>query len=863
MTIHQHHVISTKDMQVVCQFILWFIFMSLLLSIAGNHTALAITLCIFTFVNVTLGFVFYKFSATIITFITPITSFVTTRIRITLVADPDKRQWLQDRGRWLYQRPVLVYSVCMLMWFAPLAISQHVISPFRPTTYANLEPNPQATYTETTFFSDFLVAYIPEINLQQQTPRAGWIGLWTNNVEFGRPLSQSGIFASPAYVINLVILPFIHNEYIYFTVFFVSLIYLTGLFGLLYAHDLSGIPGVALLVGLLLAFTPSFFFWNTFPMFIAPTTWGIALFYGLHRIRYQASANWSILLVAFAVYSLIYTAYPQLIINLAYVSIGYFCWQLWQVRSNFTMLKHYISSCGLAVGIGVILALPFLLDLITTSKSSLLRQQITPQFFIGVVPNIATIKQLLVTLFSFGLSDVLQPITTFTKSTYPIQAGYITFSLFIFVCIGICTQWRNVWGWVVWLFVAAAFSFRQDLFAFGYFHGLPQLSRGLLFGGSSQHIPLLFLVLYGLYSIFTKPPTHTRLIALITAGAGLQYIVLTITYACWQQIPIQWPFVGIELLVLCGVTLAILLPQIAWKTVILSAVVLCSAQFSLRPLLLTQPMANIITTSPTAAAIATSLPPDGLMASINVKPTFIMEPNFSSVLNVKQIGTYSSLQSIYYVNLMKRFNVNYDTYLRTVRSINPPLPANDVWMTNIRTIVSDKPLTLPGLIFLKRVNGSYLYHTADGMGCCLQVPISALRNDTMATNHLWLDNPQAPTNQRLTKKVDLGDEFTLEFPAQIVDSVIVFNQQFHPDWVAHVQKTTGWQPTTTVVINDVYQAVHIPAGATALNFQFRPWIRWSIVVNLFWLTLGGIWLYSKITRIYQARKTFRFKDIMV
>jgi len=328
--------------------------------------------------------------------------------------------------------------------------------------------------------------------------------------------------------------------------------------------------------------------------------------------------------------------------------------------------------------------------------------------------------------------------------------------------------------------------------------------------------------------------------------------VFTIAYARWQQIPIQWFFVGMELLVLCGITLAILLPHTAWKTVILSAVVLCSAQFSLRPLLLTQPTTNIITTSPTAAAIAASLPPDGLMAMINVKPTFVMEPNFSSVLNVKQIGTYSSLQSNYYVTLMKRFNVNYDKYIRVVRGINPPLPANDLWMTNIRTIVSDKPLTITGLTFLKRVDGQYLYQTGDGMGCCLQVPISALRNDTTAPNHLWLDNPQTPTNQRLNKKVDQGDEFTLEFPAQSVDSVIVFNQQFHPDWVAHVQTTSGWQPTTTVVINDVYQAVRIPAGATALSFQFRPWIRWSIVTNIVWLAIAGILAYTTFQRTRQS-----------
>jgi hypothetical protein len=212
---------------------------------------------------------------------------------------------------------------------------------------------------------------------------------------------------------------------------------------------------------------------------------------------------------------------------------------------------------------------------------------------------------------------------------------------------------------------------------------------------------------------------------------------------------------------------------------------------------------------------------------------------------------------------MKRFNVNYDKYIRVVRGINPPLPANDLWMTNIRTIVSDKPLTVPGLTFLKRIDGQYLYHTADGMGCCLRVPASALRTNNTMSTHLWIDNPQATTNQRLTKKEDYGDEFQLVFPAQAEDSVIIFNQQFHPDWVAHVQTTSGWQPTTTVVINDVYQAVRIPAGATALSFQFRPWIRWSIVPNIVWLAIAGIWIFSNITDIYSARRPLRIRNILV
>ena len=823
-----------------------------------NYFVIGLLVIIGTILNIMVGYIIYKNVHTITAFIS---SKITLSPQIQLII---QRIWelIRRPGSWCYQRPVLVYSVVILAWFAPIFLSHHVLLPFRPFTYANLEPVQQSLYTETTLFSDYISFYIPEVNFQQQAPRSGWIGLWTNSLEFGRPISQGGGF-SPSYVITWILMGVIHDPYVYFTIFFMVLVYITGLFGLLYAHNVSNHPGVALVIGFLLAFTPSFFFWNTFPMFIASITWGMTLLYGVHCIRHQPQSRWPIFIVGFAIYSLIYTAYPQQIIHLGYLLIGYFCWQLWQLRTNYAALGRYIVTCSLAVGLGGILALPILLDTFTAAQLSLLRQQITPEFFISPVPNIATITQLLTALFSFGLSDVLQPVTTFTKLLFPIKSGYITFNFLIFVCIGISTQWRNVWGWVVWLLIAAAFSLRQDIFAFGYFHGMPQLSRGVLFGGSSQQIPLIILALYGIHSILTRPRTQTRLIAFITAGAGLQYIGLTLAYARWQQIPILWPFVGIELVVLCGITIAIMLPHGAWRTLLLSGVVLCSTQFLIRPLLLTQPQANVITSSPTANAINASLPSDGLMAMITAKPTVRLEPNFSSVLNIHQIGTYNSLQSIYYVTLMKRFNVKYDRYIRTVRSIKPPLPANDLWMTNIRTIVSDKPLSIAGLTFLKRVDGLYLYQTADGMGCCLRVPTSALHPDSNTPTHLWLDNPQATSNQRLSKKENNGDAFTVEFPSHTTDSVIVFNQQFHPDWVAQVQAPSGWQPTTTVVINGVYQAVHIPAGATALRLQFRPWIRWSIIANLFWVVVCALWVIGIVMHMNRDITPLHTKSTLV
>ena len=822
--------------------------MSTLLALSTNHTALAIVLFVATFINISLGFVFYKHHATISAFVA---SRITPRIQFLFVEHTSTVQWLRRHGSWLYQRPVLVYSIIILLWFIPLLISSHIILPFRPLLYANLDAVPQTTYVEAPLFSDYISSYIPEVNQQMQAPRSGWLALWTNTVEFGKPLSHGSIF-SPAYLPSWVLMQFIHDPYDYFTYYFVFIIYLTGLFTILYSREITPQPGVALVTGLLLAYIPAFFFWNTFHTFILPTTWGMALLYGLQRIRNQKSPWWTMVFMAFAVYSLIYTAYPQYIIQMAYFFVGYFGWHLWQLRTNRHQLYTYIMATSVGVGLGIISTIPSLLDIVTAVRLSALRQQISPQFFIGIVPTITNLTQVLGAFLSFGVSDIFQPITTYTKSMFPIKASYITLIMLIFVGIGVTVQWRRVWGWCIWLLIAIAFSFRQDLFAFGYFVGLPQLSRGMLFQSASQQIPLIVLALYGVTTLLSRSLANSRHLVLLTLCGGLQFVGGAVIYALWQQIPVQWSFVALEFAVVLAVTASFFVTHAHWRTVLLTGVILGHAQFVVAPLLLTQPRANIITTSPTAQAINTSLPPDGVMAMITAKLTNRLEPNFSSALGIRQIGAYSSLQSRYYVALMKRFNVKYDTYIRSIRSINPPLPANDVWMANIRTIVSDKPLTIAGLTFITRVDGLYLYRTADGMGCCLQVPMQSLRADN---DHFWLDNPQAATNRRLIKQDDKGDAFTVAFPALSAESVVLLNQQFHPDWMAEVQTPKGWQPTTTVVINDVYQGVRIPAGSTALTMQFRPWVRWSLVANLFWLLLGSIWIYRKIMHMHHARAT--------
>jgi hypothetical protein len=53
-----------------------------------------------------------------------------------------------------------------------------------------------------------------------------------------------------------------------------------------------------------------------------------------------------------------------------------------------------------------------------------------------------------------------------------------------------------------------------------------------------------------------------------------------------------------------------------------------------------------------------------------------------------------------------------------------------------------------------------------------------------------------------------------------------------------VRTATGWQDATTVVVNASYQGVRIPVGTQEVVMEFRPWVFWSIIPNLFWVIAG-------------------------
>ena len=151
--------------------------------------------------------------------------------------------------------------------------------------------------------------------------RSGWLTLWTNQNELGRPVYQISGF-SPAYLPSWIIAQFTDSPWRFITALSLPTCFLTGLFVFLYCMEAGLAPLASLIAGSSIATSPLFMYWLTFPMFPAVWCWSAGALWGGSRLaRKPDLIGWSIL--AFSGYSLLMTAYPQPVVYHIYILGGY------------------------------------------------------------------------------------------------------------------------------------------------------------------------------------------------------------------------------------------------------------------------------------------------------------------------------------------------------------------------------------------------------------------------------------------------------------------------------------------------------------------------------------------------------------
>ncbi len=300
-----------------------------------------------------------------------------------------------------YKSVVALYFVFILGLLSPY-ISGEVIVPYLQEIDigAAAKINVHQKRYENRKFSDYVIQYIPQITENIMAKRSGFLPLWTDNNELGRPMFHLSGF-SQAYFPSWFIGIFTHNPWRFITILSLFTCFFTGIFTIFFCREVGIKPLAGLIAGTSLGTSPLFMYWLTFPMFMAGWCWSMGALWGITRLaRRPDLLGWGAL--AFSSYSLLMTAYPQAIVHQSYLLVGYsfylvYCKYLSSPIKIFSFLVIIMS----ALIFGVILALPVYADLATIFSESA-RRAPDISFFTSVFPKLSSISEV-VRFFVLGM----------------------------------------------------------------------------------------------------------------------------------------------------------------------------------------------------------------------------------------------------------------------------------------------------------------------------------------------------------------------------------------------------------------------------------------------------------------------------
>lgn len=725
-----------------------------------------------------------------------------------------------------YKYASFFYVVVITVLFS--GFFSYVVAPHRQEIevgYVSLE-NSDRHLIESRKFSDFSNAYIPEIAEHLMEARSGWLPLWSNNTELGRPLYQISGFSS-AYLPSWVITRFVNDPWRFITTLSLGFCFLAGAFILLFAKEAGLCPAAGLIAGLCLATSPLFMYWLTFPMFPAVWCWAAGALWAVTRLAKKPDIlGWGVL--SFSGYSLLMTAYPQPVVFHAYLLGGYGLWLAYhQLRVSRLALARFLAIVASALVIGAVFALPVYRDLIILTSESA-RVSPTPSFFTVVLPKFASIGELVRFLVLSTVPEIFgNPIAPSFPFSY--DGLSITLIVIFFGVVGLLVSFKKTLGWWLAILVLCLLAFVQPLYVLGVKYFGFNLSRSTPLG--SIMLPLTIITAFGVDAL-ARRTHHRQFSSAVFVGGGITLILIAIgtVHGVSQHVPIRWGVV-IGLLMISSLLIA-QYDRIRPKLLMLalaSVVVVTSY-----PLMLKQDPAQIAMTSPLVEKIRESLPA-GSRYAVVVPGISVLPPNLNATLGLASVHSYNSLSSTRYHALIKSLGGEVQTFGRWNGAIAPDYSGLMFWMSNISLILSPSELTHENLESLGEESGIYFYRVLFRMGESLQVA-PRLQLDLSLTE-LVLDYPRSMVTNTPVKILDQGDALEFEVKPS-APSVFLLSQKFHRDWEALVETSHGWQAAQTVEVNGVFQGVLLPPETYRVRLDFKPLVRYAWVAHVFWFLLA-------------------------
>lgn len=748
-----------------------------------------------------------------------------------------------------YKRSFIAYIILFIGLNAPLLLLGEVFAPHRQSIEIGaIENSEKSGLTENRKFSDYSNGYIPEISQHLSGARSDWITLWSNQNELGRPVYQISGF-SPAYLPSYIIAQLSASPWQFITTLSLLTCFFAGIFILFFCREVGLSPLAGLIAGSSLGASPLFMYWLTFPMFPAVWCWAAGALWGVTRLAKRLDlVGWSIL--AFSVYSLLMTAYPQPVVFHAYILAAYGLYLVYQKRQYGSLkANRFLLLSTSAVIVGAALALPVYIDLVNLAAESA-RVAPDPSFFTKVLPRIGSLDEA-VRFIVLSTSPELFGNPVETSYPFSYDGLSVTPLVIFFAVMSLLVAFRKTWGWWLVIIVLCLLAFVHPLYILAVkFLGF-NLSRSSPMG--SIMLPLTIIIAYGADALIKRStPGQFSSVVWIAAISVLAVLALGLSFGYSQAIEIRWE------MVLVGLILAGLLAVQHQKTqpVLLIAALLTVLATTSYPLMLRQDPTLIAIDSPLVEKVSMSLPV-GSRFAIAAPGLSVLPPNLNAGLGLASVHSYNSLSSKRYHTLVDALGGEVQTYGRSNNSISPDYSGAMFWMSNISLMLSPTQLRHENLTYLGEESSVHLYKVKSRMGESHQVALSP--EQSVTKNNLTLPDPRLLRRNQPSKLLDQGD--VLDFKVTpMASSVLVLSQKFHHDWQAQVFDETGWVSAKTTAINGVFQGVFLPQDVSRVRLEFKPFARHAWVAHIFWLllfVLVGFKGWSSKKYIFQKRRIVR------
>ena len=747
---------------------------------------------------------------------------------------------------WSYGRCFFVYAIVFLALFAHVCGGTRVISPVRQGAFLGSQAPETSHAPENAKFGDYVTYYIPDATVFLHGKRSSWIATWMPYNELGRPISHL-LGLSPAYLPNWILSKLTADAFKYVSAIAVLAMFLAGMFAFLLARELELMPAAALVAALAIGLSPSLIYWATFPMFASAYGWTVAVLYGLARlVRRQDLLAWAT--IAFAIYSLLMTAYPVMVVYHVYLVGGFFVYLALHHPAfprDGRKLAALLAGLGTAVVFGILAAAPALADtFLTTLQSARTHPDI--DFFRAVIPPLHSVtdwsKFLAFWTFPQAFGD-------------PISVGFpqqfngrslAPFALFL-VC---ASDLRRTWGWWLAVLVLATAEAFPPVYAFAVAHLGLNISRTP--PTVCAVVPLAMIAAMSLDSVLRRKArdipsrNHLALRQLVPfAPAVVLYLVLLANaMAAASQshlVPGRWILLAfIAYLPLLVFALRFRLPGIVIMVGV--AHLLMFDRF----LLLTQHRDAIVQSTPATQRLQTLLA-DGDRFAILDSATDFMPSNMNAQVNLSSVHTYDSLSPLRYQALIRRLGGEMKTYGRGNQSISAlSLSTTDFHLANIGALVTREPLTSTAVASDSSFGGLHIYRLLDRWGKYTRVGLNSIVLDGDSAR---LTDTSSVEKKAATAVTDQGDRINLHLAhASDVTTLLVVSQLYNPAWQADARSSDGWHALRALPVNGAYEGVLIPSGTDSIRLRFRPWIRWSWLGHAAFGILAMLLAYSWLTR---------------